>query len=150
MTTIGLDTNFLVYAQGFDGVERKRRAADVILALSHHDLVLPVQVVGEFVQVCRRKGQLAMPAIDAHLAFWKPLARYVGLSVAGFEAALELVRRHGLQTYDAVILASVAECGGTMLLSEDMHHGFAWRGCTVVNPFVPDVHPLLASLMPGG
>ena len=38
-----------------------------------------------------------------------------------------------------------ADC--RILLSEDMHDGFVWRGLTVIDPFVERVHPLLASLL---
>jgi predicted nucleic acid-binding protein len=47
-----------------------------------------------------------------------------------------------------LILAVTAEAGCRVLLSEDMHEGFTWRGVTVVNPFAAIVHPLLAAQLP--
>ena len=61
-------------------------------------------------------------------------------------AALELVATHRLQFWDAAILAAAAEAECQLLLSEDMHDGFVWRGVTVANPFASSPHPLLASL----
>ena len=34
-----------------------------------------------------------------------------------------------------------------LLLSEDLQEGFTWRGVTVVNPFAPTLHPVLAALL---
>jgi predicted nucleic acid-binding protein len=52
-------------------------------------------------------------------------------------AAMELATAHRLQIWDAVVLQSAVEANARVLLSEDMHHGFRWRGATVVNPFRP-------------
>ena len=49
--------------------------------------------------------------------------------------AFNLAEKHGLQTYDAIILAAAAKGGCDMLYSEDMQHGFEWNGVLVVNPF---------------
>ena len=49
--------------------------------------------------------------------------------------AFELAEKHGLQTYDAIILAASAQGGCDILYSEDMQHGFEWNGVMVVNPF---------------
>lgn len=49
--------------------------------------------------------------------------------------ARELAVRHGLRIFDATILAAAASAGCEVLYSEDMQHGFAWRGTTVLNPF---------------
>jgi hypothetical protein len=34
-----------------------------------------------------------------------------------------------------------------VLLSEDMQHGFVYRGVTVINPFAEPAHPLLADAL---
>jgi predicted nucleic acid-binding protein len=61
-----------------------------------------------------------------------------------FQAAFDLVVDHGFSMWDALILSVMAETRCRLLLSEDLQHGFTWRGVTVVNPFQTPIHPLLA------
>ena len=60
---------------------------------------------------------------------------------------MDLAADHGVSTWDAVILAVSADAGCRLLLSEDMHDGFTWRGVTVTNPFAERCHPLLLSVL---
>ena len=55
--------------------------------------------------------------------------------------ATDLVVDHKLQFWDALIVTAAAEAGCTLLLSEDMQHGFVTRGLTIVNPLAGDRHP---------
>ncbi|KAA2237899.1 PIN domain-containing protein [Salinarimonas soli] len=66
-----------------------------------------------------------------------------------FDDAMHLAGSHGLQIWDAVILATAAGAGCALLLSEDMQDGFVWRGVTIANPFAATVHPLLADRLKG-
>ena len=61
--------------------------------------------------------------------------------------AIALATEHGLQIWNAVILAAAAEARASLLLSEDMQDGFTWRGVTVANPFATTPHPLLRPYM---
>ena len=61
-------------------------------------------------------------------------------------AATDLAAQHHLGIWDSVILASAADAGCRLLLSEDMQDGFTWNGVTVANPFAPSLHPLLAAM----
>lgn len=58
-----------------------------------------------------------------------------------------LAAGHGLQIWEAIILAVSAEARCRLLLSEDMQDGFTWRGLTVVNPFAEHLHPQLLPLL---
>jgi predicted nucleic acid-binding protein len=64
-----------------------------------------------------------------------------------FQAALDLTVDHQLPMWDALILAVAAENHCRLLLSEDFHNGFTWRGVTVVNPFTEPRAPLLTGLL---
>jgi predicted nucleic acid-binding protein len=59
---------------------------------------------------------------------------------------MDLMLDHGLAVWDAIILATAAEAGCRVLLSEDMQDGFTWGGVTIVNPFASPPHPLLDDL----
>lgn len=63
------------------------------------------------------------------------------------QSAFDLTVDHGLQIWDALILAVTAENRCRILLTEDMQDEFTWRGVTVVNPFRVPTHPLLSSLL---
>lgn len=45
------------------------------------------------------------------------------------------------------MLAVAAESGCRILLSEDLHDGFTWRGITAVNPFAATPSPLLSAVL---
>src|SRR6266571_5146043 len=61
--------------------------------------------------------------------------------------AAELAVRHRFSFWDGVVLASAAEGGCRLLLSEDLQEGFTWNGVTVSNPFGVSPHPLLTDLL---
>lgn len=61
--------------------------------------------------------------------------------------ALRLTADHRLQVFDALILAGAARAGCELMLTEDLHDGFVWRGVTVANPFGPAPDPRLARLL---
>jgi predicted nucleic acid-binding protein len=62
-------------------------------------------------------------------------------------AAADLASHHQLGIWDAVVLATAADAGCRLLLSEDLQDGFTWAGVTVANPFSLSPHPLLAALL---
>jgi predicted nucleic acid-binding protein len=62
--------------------------------------------------------------------------RVLDLSVATHEAAIALARDHRLSFYDALIVAAAQEAGCDTLYTEDMQHGRALGGLTIVNPFI--------------
>ena len=62
-------------------------------------------------------------------------------------AAADLVVDHRLQFWDALIVTAAAEAGCSLLLSEDMQHGFVVRGITIVDPLRSEPHPKLARLL---
>ncbi|MGJ5139652.1 PIN domain-containing protein [Bradyrhizobium oligotrophicum] len=125
------DSNILVYAYSTD--PRRDRAVDVIADGG----VISVQVLNEFTNVLRRKQKLDWPTIEAALSsivFRFPDAR--PLTTATHAAAVALARDHGLQFYDALIVAAALEAGCDTLVSEDLQHGRSFGGLTIVNPFL--------------
>jgi predicted nucleic acid-binding protein len=140
------DTNVLLYAEGVNGLERKTAIWNVLDRISAVSTYVPMQACAELFRALvlkfRWDRQQALTAVQS----WQSAAHLAPLSAEGFNDALSLSTIHGLQVFDAMILSSAVEAGCTVLLSEDMTHGFLWRGCTVVNPFDPHPHPALKSL----
>ncbi len=144
---LAVDTNVLVYAEGHGDDQRCARASDLMQHLSRAPLVLPVQVCGELFRVLH--GKYRRPAAEAREAIerWAALHDVADSSWMTLQAAFELVADHGLSIWDALILAVAAENRCAVLLSEDLQHGFTWRGVCVVNPFVEPAHPKLLALL---
>jgi predicted nucleic acid-binding protein len=147
---VALDTNILVYAEGIAPQERDAHkpavAKALITALPADGVVLPVQVLGELYRVL--VGKASWVAADARQAImsWRDTYDTIGTGEAVMMAAVDLATDHRLSIWDAVVLAAAAEAGCRLVLSEDMQPGFTWRGLTVVDPFAPDRHPILAAL----
>lgn len=144
---VALDTSLLAYAEGVNDSLRQARALDVIRALPEGSVILPVQVLGELFRVLTAK--LKRSAADARAAIlsWRDAMPVHDTTDQALLAAMDLVADHGLQIWDALILAVAADARCRLLLSEDLQDGFTWRGVTVVNPFATNLHPLLAALL---
>jgi predicted nucleic acid-binding protein len=144
---IAVDTNVLVYAHGGNDSERQRVALDVLDALAGKSVLVPVQVLGELFNVLTRKAHWPKEAArDAVLAVHDNLSP-IDTAYPALISATDLCLDHGISIWDAVILATAADAGCRLLLSEDLHEGFVWRGLTVVNPFAAKRHPLLGAAL---
>ena len=62
---------------------------------------------------------------------------------------MDLCVAHQLANWDALVLNVAAEGGSRLLLTEDLHHGFSWRGVRVVNPLIEPRDSLLRLLTSG-
>ena len=134
------DTNILAYAAGLRRVaadEAKIARAGLLIEplLVEGELVIPAQVQAEMHNLLRRKAGLSPSDAAAKVAKYSSGATTVPTDPSVLAEAFELAERHGLQTYDAIILAAAAQGGCDILYSEDMQHGFEWNGVMVVNPF---------------
>jgi predicted nucleic acid-binding protein len=143
---LALDTNILVYAEGVNDSTRQAQADALLDRLTQTDVILPVQAAGELFRVLVRKARRT-PA-DARLAVegWQNLFGSEPTTPSAFASAMALSSGHGINIWDATILAVAAEVGCHLLLSEDLVEGFTWRGVTVTNPFAAQPHPLLRGL----
>lgn len=142
---IALDTNILAYAEGLGDKPRCTAARTLIEQLPLESVLLPAQALAELYRVltskAKRKATLARTAILG----WADSFEVADSSWTSFQSALDLSADHQLQIWDALILSVAAENHCRLLLSEDFHEGFTWRGVTVSSPFASPVHPLLAS-----
>lgn len=150
---VGLDTNLLVYAACVESGphdKAKIAAAPSILdrLASGTDVVIPAQVLGELFSVLVRSGRTRDLARDKVLAIAEGVA-VAATSPTTSISALDLAVEHRLQIWDAIVLTAAAEAGCAFLLSEDMQHGFTWRGVTILNPFLDPMDERLAALLAG-
>jgi predicted nucleic acid-binding protein len=144
---LALDTNVLAYAEGVNGVPRKKAALDILEKLPGDGMFVPVQVLGELFHVLVRKASRSPQRARAAILSWQDAFPLIETSPAVLLAASELAARHGLSIWDSVVLAAAAAAGCRLLLSEDLQAGFTWNGVTVANPFSAVRHPLLEALL---
>jgi predicted nucleic acid-binding protein len=145
------DSNVLVYAEGVDRSANdagKTGVARALLeAIPRSDRVVAVQVVGEVYNVLVRKGGYSPAEARDAADDWRESSVCVPTTAALLQNALGLAAGHRLGIWDAIVLAAAAEARCDYLFSEDMQHGFVWRGVEVVNPFLADPHPVVAKLL---
>lgn len=144
---VALDTNILVYAQGLNGDAMRKAALDLIRALPSDSVVLPAQAIAELFQVLVRKARRTAAESRAAIISWCNFFPIVETSQPVLLGAAELAVAHRLSFWDGLVLASAAEAGCRLLLSEDLQPGFIWNTVTVVNPFAAPRHPLLENLL---
>ena len=126
-----VDTNILVYAYLND--PRTETAASV---LSRRP-VISVQILNEFLNVCRRKLRFDWDRADDALADILLLCPHVmPLKVSTHMTARLIAERYQLSTYDSVAIASALEADCATFFSEDMQDGLVIDDrLTVRNPF---------------
>ena len=142
-----LDTNVLVYAEGFGDEVRVSAARHVLERLEQDDVVIPVQCLGELFRVLTTKaGRSRADAQEAVLS-WMDSYPLVETSSDVWRGAVDLCVAHQMSSWDALVLNASAVAGARLLLSEDLNPGFHWGGVRVVNPFALPLDPLLLSLL---
>jgi predicted nucleic acid-binding protein len=140
---IALDTNFLVYAEGINDPVRCDVARDITRRLPREETCLPAQALGELFNVLTRKARRNADAARAAVLGWSDTFAPIPTSYESLLSAMDLAADHQLHIWDAIILATAADAGCRLMLSEDLQDGFTWRGVSVVNPFAVTRHPLL-------
>jgi predicted nucleic acid-binding protein len=144
---IALDTNILVYATAFTMDARHEAAIDLVQRLPNDVALVPVQALAELFNVLVTKRRLPRSEASEVILAVVDVFSLIEPSSTAFFDALELAAVHQFQIYDALILAAAAEVGCSLLLTEDMHEGFTWKGVTIMNPFKPSRHAWLDVLL---
>lgn len=144
---VAIDTNILAYAEGIGDVTRRDATMELLSRLPPEAILIPVQVLGELFRVLTDKANCSPDIARTRILQWADSFEVSDSTWSAFQSAFDLTADHGLQIWDALILSVTAENRCRMLLTEDMQHGFTWRGVTVVNPYRLPSHPLLSALM---
>lgn len=147
MINIAVDTNILVYAEEQSTGRKCAEARALLQRLPPETTLIPVYVLGELYRVLVHKGRRPAASVRTTVFAWGDSFPLIELTSSVMLAAIDLSVGHQLRIWDAVVLASAADAGCRLLLSEDFQEGFTWGGVTVTNPFSPDRHLLLDSLL---
>lgn len=129
------DSNILIYA--FDPTNRLKHGLSIAImaAMTAVQSVLPMQCLVEFYSVTTRKNYLTPERASMIADEFVETLTIVPSELADFAAAKELHRIHGVQTFDAMLLATSIRAGCHIFLSEDMQHQRTFGEMTVINPF---------------
>ena len=147
MARIALDTHVLAYAEGVGDARRCNAARRLVARLPAHLVVLPAQTLGELHRVLVGKAGRAPADARSAILAWADAFDVADSTFEAMRAALDLAADHQTPIWDALILSVAADQKCRLLLSEDFQHEMTWRGVTVVNPFQPPQHPLLAAIL---
>jgi len=124
------DTNVLLYTLT---VGAKAETAYEIMGLGGY---ISVQVLNEFVNVSRKRYKLSWDHIEIMLGILRETMIVSSVTLDVHEAAIIIAAQTGYTIYDSSILAAAKIAGCDVVFSEDMQHGQAVMGVTIVNPFL--------------
>lgn len=141
-----LDANILVYALEAD-LARSPIAERVLLAALSADCLLTNQVIGEFLNVMRRKHPRLLSDARRACEAWSQLFPIAATTTTQLIEASALAERYRLQFWDSVVLTVAEAAGATWLLTEDMQDGATINGVRLLNPFDPGNAELLDALL---
>ena len=141
---IALDTNILIYTEITNIDDPRHQIAVALLKKSAFvDAAVPVQVLGEFLNVCIRKLRVAPIAAVEQVEDFLRIFDCPATEPTDLVEAAALVARFKFAFFDAVICTVARRAGATILLSEDMHDGLEVDELKIVNPFAAANETLL-------
>ena len=144
---VAFDTNFLIYLESRLGEPRGEIARDLLGKIPDSSIILSAQVLGEYVRVSVFKQDRPIPEVRRRLLQWIDGYSVVATTPQIVTQAVDLVETRSISLWDAIVVASAADAGCRILLSEDMQAGFSWAGVTIVNPFTTPPDDLLVALL---
>jgi predicted nucleic acid-binding protein len=129
-----LDTNLLVYSVDRSEGVRHDLALDLVNRAVDADCWLTLQSLSEFYSVTRRKD-IPRSAAAAQVENWLTVFPCVAASASAIRRALADNLAGRASYWDALLVATAAEAGCGLVLTEDMAHGAVLGGVQIHNPF---------------
>jgi predicted nucleic acid-binding protein len=96
--------------------------------------VTSAQCLKEFCAVALRRG-VPISEIRTKVEMLRDFGPVLAVTDLMTVAALEMVERHTLSFWDALIWAAAKQADITIVVSEDFQHGRVLEGVTFVDPF---------------
>ena len=144
-----LDTNILLQALDADAGDRHRLAGTIVDQAVLLDCRLTLQAVSEFHAVVSRKRLVPAAEAAAQAEDWLTMFRSVAASVGAIRAALTAAARGRASYWGALLVATAAEAGCSIILTEDLADGTVMQGVRIINPFAGDaLTTTAAALLP--
>jgi predicted nucleic acid-binding protein len=130
-----LDTNILVYAFDHSAAERQATAETIIRLAPRRDCWLTLQSISEFYAATSRRRLMPQADAAAQAADWLELFPCIAASPNAIRTALPLAAAGRASYWDALLVATAAEAGCNVILTEDMADSAILRGVQIHNPF---------------
>lgn len=130
-----LDTNILVYGVDVGAGIRHAVAVEIIRLAAALDCVIALQALSEFFAVVTRKHGMQADQAARHVRDWLQVFECVPPSPMSIRVALDLVVQRRASYWDALLVATMAQAGCKVMLTEDMGDGTRLAGVRIVNPF---------------
>jgi predicted nucleic acid-binding protein len=131
-----LDSNILVYSVDSAAGARHELAARIALRAVRLDCWLTLQALGEFYSVVTRKSMMPRREAAAQVNDWVLSFPVIAASVSAVQSALLLAADGRASYWDALLVATAAEAGCSVVLTEGMADGTRLAGAEIHNPFV--------------
>lgn len=144
---IGLDTSFLLAAEGRHDAARWEAATAVLDQLSASEIIVPAQAVAEMLHVLKTLMGVEDDEAGTIAARWLAATQGADVSPAVIDEARHLVAGDAVPMEDALIIAAVRAAGAEVLLSEDFAGPVPGAGLTIINPFTPQGSAALAGVL---
>ena len=132
-----IDTNILVYA--YDRHDpRKQKIAQELLTdgIEQENLVLSVQVLGEFFTVATRHIPQPVTSDEAReIIATISILPVQEIDLAMVNRAIDTHQTYQIAYWDALIISAAERAGCRLILSEDLSKGQAYHDIWVRNPF---------------
>ena len=93
---VAFDTNILAYAEGVNGQARKDAALSILQEFAEHEVMLPVQALGELFVVLTRKAKREAAEVRSALLGWSDSYAMIETTPDTIVEAMELVTTHRL------------------------------------------------------
>lgn len=133
-----LDTNLLVYAIDSAAGIRHEAAKEIVRRAARLDCLLTLQAISEFYAVVTRKGMIAPLEAAAQAVDWLSIFPSMAASAAAVRTALADAAAGRAFYWDALLVATAAEAGCAVILTEDLTDGANLAGVDIHNPFAAD------------
>ena len=130
-----LDTNILVYSVDRDEGPKYDSAAKLLLSAPRRDCWLTLQSFSEFYATVTRKRIMPASETAAQVNDWLTFFPSAAVSANAIRTALIHAAAGRASYWDALLVATAAEVGCELILTEDMADGTTLGGVQIHNPF---------------
>jgi predicted nucleic acid-binding protein len=130
-----LDSNILIYSVDGNAGARHQLAMQIVVAAARRDCWLTLQAISEFYAAATRK-RIIPPALAAARANdWLTAFPHTALSAGAVRTALGDAGAGRASYWDGLLVATAAEAGCRLILTEDLADGSRLGAVEIHNPF---------------
>lgn len=130
------DTNVLIYSISSTDTRKHEIAKYVVTRHAHSRHPVPLQILNEFYFATTRKHLLSKLIASEVIQDAIRLLPIVAPSIEDLTTAMQWHQQHGLQFFDALLIATARRAGCRTFFTEDMQNGRSIEGITLCNPFL--------------